>query len=48
MVSEIIEMKGFGQVWSLLVGLLSLQSCQDICAWACVDDPNLQEGEACF
>ena len=35
------------QVWSLLGGLLSLQSCQDLCAWACVDDPNLQGGEAC-
>ena len=43
----LLKMKGCIQVWSLLGGLLSLQSCQDICAWACVGDPNLQFGEAC-
>ena len=43
----LFKMKGCIQVWSLLGGLLSLQSCQDICAWACVGDPNLQFGEAC-
>ena len=42
-----LEMKGCNQVWSHLGGLLSPQSCQDMCAWACVGNPNLQYGEAC-
>ena len=35
------------QEWSLLDDFVSLQSCQDIIAWACAGDPNLMEGEAC-
>ena len=44
--SNLFEMKGFNQVWSPLGGLLNLQCCQDMCAWACVGDPNLHGGEA--
>ena len=48
LVSEIIWNERFQSSVVPSWGLLSLQSCQDICAWACIDDPNLQEGEACF